>query len=147
MRRWGLERERVVVAHHGPGHPLERPAGRPGLQHILSVGDDEPRKNLGLLHAAVERFGALPLRRARPGDDLAALPAAALALVHPAVHEGFGLTALEALAAGTPVVAYPSLAVREVCAGAALYADAAEGLAAHLRRLHEDDAFRAARAA
>jgi glycosyltransferase involved in cell wall biosynthesis len=144
--RWGLARERVVVAHHGPGQALApRERGEP--RHVLYVGDSEPRKNLGLLHAAVERFGRLPLRIAAPADDLAALHAEALALVHPAVHEGFGLTALEALAAGTPVVAYPSLAVREVCGPAALYASEAEGLAAHLERLHGDGALRAAVAA
>jgi glycosyltransferase involved in cell wall biosynthesis len=135
LTRWGLHGARVVVAHHGPGQPLG-PIERRAPRHVLYVGDDEPRKNLPLLEDAVARFGALPLRRARPGDDLAALHAEALALVHPALHEGFGLTALEALAAGTPVVAYPSLAVREVCGPAALYASDAAGIAAHLRRLH-----------
>ena len=146
MTRWGLSAERVVVAPHGPGQRLARlPRGAP--QHVLYVGDAEPRKNLPLLREAVARFGRLPLRIAAPQDDLAALHAGALALVHPAVHEGFGLTALEALAAGTPVVAYPSLAVREVCGPAALYAATAEGLAAQLDRLLDDEAFRAERSA
>jgi glycosyltransferase involved in cell wall biosynthesis len=143
LTRWGLAGGRVVVAQHGPGQSLG-PVERRSPRHVLYVGDDEPRKNVGLLAAAVGRFGALPLRRARPDDDLAALHADALALVHPAVHEGFGLTALEALAAGTPVVAYPSLALREVCGAAALYATDAEGLAAHLHRLHAEPAFAAA---
>ena len=146
MTRWGLARQRVVVAHHGPGQRLDV-GERVEPRHVLYVGDDEPRKNLALLHAAAERFDRLPLRRARPDDDLAALHASALALVHPAVHEGFGLTALEALAAGTPVVAYPSLAVREVCAGAALYATTADAVAGHLSRLLDDPEFRAARGA
>jgi len=137
LTRWGLSGARVVVAHHGPGQPLS-PVARREPRHVLYVGDDEPRKNVGLLLAAVERFGVLPLRRARPSDDLAALHAEALALVHPALHEGFGLTALEALAAGTPVVAYPSHALREVCGDAALYATDAEGIAAHLRALHAE---------
>jgi alpha-1,3-rhamnosyl/mannosyltransferase len=143
LTRWGLAGGRVVVARHGPGQSLGAVERRPP-RHVLYVGDDEPRKNLPLLQAAVARFGALPLRRAAPADDLAALHAEALALVHPAVHEGFGLTALEALAAGTPVVAYPSLALREVCGPAALYATDAEGLAAHLRRLHAEPARAAA---
>jgi glycosyltransferase involved in cell wall biosynthesis len=137
LTRWGLHGDNVVVARHGPGQPLG-PVERRPPRHVLYVGDDEPRKNLPLLEDAMRRFGALPLRRPRPGEDLAALHAEALALIHPAVHEGFGLTALEALAAGTPVVAYPSLAVREVCGAAALYAADAEGLAAHLRRLHAE---------
>src|SRR5206468_4150158 len=113
-------------------------------RHVLYVGDDEPRKNLALLDEAMRHYTGLPLRRATPEDDLARLHAEALALVHPAVHEGFGLTALEALAAGTPVVAYPSLAVREVCGDDALYAGDADGMAAHLAHLLDDPAFRAA---
>ena len=140
MTRWGLARERVVVAHHGPGQPLAVERTTP--RHVLYVGDDEPRKNLPLLTEAMARFGELPLRRATPEDDLAALHAQALALVHPALHEGFGLTTLEALAAGTPVVAHPSLAVREICADAALYATTAEGIAVELRLLHESPGLR-----
>ena len=141
MTRWGLPRDRVVVAHHGPGQPLHIPE-RTAPRHVLYVGDDEPRKNVALLHEAMARFTALPLRRATPQDDLAELHAQALALVHPAIHEGFGLTTLEALAAGTPVVAYPSLAVREVCADAALYATTAEALAVHLDVLHDSPRLR-----
>jgi glycosyltransferase involved in cell wall biosynthesis len=137
MTRWGLARERVVVAPHGPGQSLG-PITRGEPRHVLYVGDAQPRKNLPLLRDAVARFGTLPLRIASPGDDLGALHAHALALVHAAVHEGFGLTAAEALAAGTPVVAYPSLALREVCGDAALYAADAGGLAAHLTRLAAD---------
>jgi hypothetical protein len=139
MSRWGLQRERVVVAPHGPGQPLGE-VRRHEPVHVLYVGDAEPRKNLPLLREAVERFGRLPLRIARSDDDLAELHGAALALVHAAVHEGFGLTAAEAMAAGTPVVAYPSLALREVCGDAALYATTAGGLAAQLRRLADDRA-------
>ena len=134
LTRWGLHRDRVNVAHHGPGQPL-RAVDRAEPRHVLYVGDDEPRKNLTLLHEAMTRFTALPLRRATPQDDLADLHAHALALVHPAIHEGFGLTALEALAAGTPVIAYPSLAVREVCGAAARYATTAGEIATHLEDL------------
>src|SRR4051812_22353185 len=83
----------------------------------------------------MQPFTVLPLRRAQPGDDLAELHAHALALARPALHEGFGLTALEALAAGTPVIAYPSLAVREICGTAARYATTADEIATHLNDL------------
>jgi alpha-1,3-rhamnosyl/mannosyltransferase len=58
-------------------------------------------------------------------DDatLGALYAGAEALLHAAWLEGFGLTALESLAAGTPVVGYRAGAVSEVVGDAGLLVD------------------------
>src|SRR5207245_3834573 len=55
-------------------------------------------------------------------DDatLAALYAGAECLLHAALLEGFGLTALESLAAGTPVVGYAGGARAEALGGAGL---------------------------
>jgi alpha-1,3-rhamnosyl/mannosyltransferase len=53
---------------------------------------------------------------------LPGLYAGASALVMPSLHEGFGLPCLEAMATGVPVVAAPSGALPETCAGAALLA-------------------------
>jgi len=146
-RHWSVDPARIVVAHHGPGQDLP-PAVPRAPEHLLYVGDDEPRKNLALLHAA--RL-PLPLRHAGPGGDtvdppgLAELYAGALALLHPSVHEGFGLTPLEAMAAGVPVVAVRNAAVEEVCGDAALYVDAEDPaeLEAVVRRLLEDEGHRA----
>jgi glycosyltransferase involved in cell wall biosynthesis len=150
MEWWGVPRERIVVAHHGPGQELPAVAPREP-EHVLYVGDDEPRKNLGLLLAAAERFTALPVRIAgRAGESvdaaaLANLYAGALALVHPSVDEGFGLVPLEAMAAGVPVVAVRTAAVEEVCGEAALYVagDDPAGLAAVLERLRSGPDLRA----
>jgi glycosyltransferase involved in cell wall biosynthesis len=137
---WGVPGDRVIVAAHGPG---QAPApGRRGIAHFLYVGDDEPRKNLPRLLEAYARYreatgeGALPLvlaGRARvaaapgvrvdPAPDLPALLARAAALVVPSLHEGFGLTALEAMHAGAPVLAARIPALVEVCGAAARYAD------------------------
>ena len=43
--------------------------------------------------------------------------------MHPSLHEGFGLTPLEAMTTGTPVIAARSPGVTEVCGEAALYVD------------------------
>jgi glycosyltransferase involved in cell wall biosynthesis len=58
-------------------------------------------------------------------DDalLPGLYAGAELLLMPSLYEGFGLTCLEAMACGTPVVASDRGALPETCAGAALLAD------------------------
>ncbi len=165
MARWGLDGARVVVAAHGPGQGLDVPAVR--AEHFLYVGDDEPRKNLALLLDAHARYRAqageqaleLVLAgsaraaqdgvRCEPEPDLAALLGGAAALVHPALHEGFGLTPLEAMHAGVAVIAARSPGLAETCADAVLYVDPydADGLARELARVAADPALRAALAA
>jgi glycosyltransferase involved in cell wall biosynthesis len=68
------------------------------------------------------------------------LLAGAAALVHPSLHEGFGLTPLEAMYAGVPVIAARSPGLTETCADAALYFDPldAEELAQALARVVAD---------
>jgi glycosyltransferase involved in cell wall biosynthesis len=156
--RWGVAPERIVVAPHGPGQPLPVVARAATPRHLLYVGDDEPRKNLGVLRDAHARYraagGTLPLVLAgrAPGGDgpagperLAELLAHAAALVHPALHEGFGLTPLEAMAAGTPVIAARTPGLSETCGDAVLYADpdGAAGLATLLQAVATDPALRA----
>lgn len=58
-----------------------------------------------------------------PNEDMPALYAGATALAHVAVYEGFGMTPLEAMACGTPVVAGDIRVLREVLGDAALFAD------------------------
>jgi glycosyltransferase involved in cell wall biosynthesis len=56
-------------------------------------------------------------------DEIRALYRNALAVALPSLYEGYGLTALEALHAGTPLVTTDLPSVRELCGGAALYVD------------------------
>ena len=58
-----------------------------------------------------------------PEPDLPRLLAAAAALVHPSFHEGFGITVLEAMRAGTPVIAGASAGIAELTGGAAALLD------------------------
>ncbi|MCH8049156.1 glycosyltransferase family 4 protein [Patescibacteria group bacterium] len=57
-----------------------------------------------------------------PDEDLAALVSGALGYVFPSHYEGFGIPALEAMAARVPLIASDIPALREVAGDAALYA-------------------------
>lgn len=80
-------------------------------------------------------------------DDatLAALYAGAECLLHAALLEGFGLTPLESLAAGTPVVGYAAGAVAEVVGDAGLLVPSGDegALGAALSRFLDDESLRA----
>ncbi len=116
---------------------LERP-------YVLAVGTDTPRKNLALLDRIAPQLAAEGLDVALAGSsrpymprgeyqarslgylpeaDLPALYAGAAALAMPSLYEGFGLPCLEAMAAGTPVVASDRGALPQTCADAALLID------------------------
>lgn len=114
--------------------------------YVLTVASRTARKNLAVLagpaaaladhgYALYAAGGSRPQFRgerlagsvAELGhvDDrlLPGLYAGAAAFVLPSLYEGFGLTALEALASGTPVVASDRGALPEVCGGAAQLVD------------------------
>ncbi len=78
-------------------------------------------------------------------EDLPALYAGARVLVLPSKYEGFGLTMVEAMACGTPVVANNASCLPEVAGDAALLADAddAAAFAATIQRVMEDEVLRA----
>jgi len=78
-------------------------------------------------------------------ETLAALYAGAECLLHAALLEGFGLTALESLAAGTPVVGYAGGAVGEVVGDAGLLVPSGEqeALGLALQRFLDDSTLRA----
>lgn len=97
--------------------------------YILYAGNHRPHKNLATLYAAWSGLGSgfpldlvltghpcvsdLPTREGSevvvlgdvPDEELADWYAGALAYVHPALREGFGLPMLEAMRAGTLVIA------------------------------------------
>ncbi len=86
---------------------------------LLVTGADD----FGELHQRYERFGR---RLIACGDiDEATLRrtyAGASALVHPALWEGFGLTMLEAMAIGTPVIACRDAVPKPLAAAAVTFA-------------------------
>lgn len=82
-------------------------------------------------------------------DDLVARVQSAAFAVLPSLHEGFGLPALEAMAAGTPVLAGRAGALPEVCGDAVLYCDplSTASIASGLVQLASDANLRARLAA
>jgi alpha-1,3-rhamnosyl/mannosyltransferase len=70
-------------------------------------------------------------------DDLPAVISGAALLVHPAVYEGFGLSPLQAMACGTPVVVADNSSLPEVVGDAGLYvkADSAEDISDKMREM------------
>lgn len=137
-----------------PDAALRSRLGLPA-SYVLFVGTLEPRKDLATLLAAHRLLpDAPPLVLVGPpgwgervdvtgcltpgyldDDDLRPVVAGAAALVLPSRDEGFGLPVLEALAAGTPVVASDLPVLREVGGAHAAYAAAgdAEAFAEALR--------------
>ena len=134
--------------------PEFRPGGRRG-DYVLYVGSIEPRKRplvaadaaaaagRRLVVVGPERDASLAAQlRARGAelrgyvekDELARLYREAAALLAPTQYEGFGLTVAEAMASGTPVVAAPDAAVKEVGADAIEYAEP-EAFGEALRRV------------
>ena len=76
--------------------------------------------------------------------DLALLYASARCLIHPSRYEGFGLTCLEAMAAGTPVIASRVASLPEVVGEAGYYVDpeSEDSIGGAILELEEKDSLR-----
>lgn len=147
--RFGIGRYVLYVGQFDPRKNMDallaafaRGAERDTELRLIVVGQ------LGKLRSYLD--AALARTRARHGSvtvtghvdepTLAALYAGAECLLHASLLEGFGLTPLESLAAGTPVVAYRAGAVAEVVGDAGLLVDEgdAEALGDALVRFLDD---------
>jgi glycosyltransferase involved in cell wall biosynthesis len=133
-----------VGAAFSPDAPADRARAALGLArpYVLCVASHTARKNLAALvpsaralagagvdvvvagghrpqFAPEQELGALRLLGHVPDELLPGLYAGAEAFALPSHYEGFGLPVLEAMAAGTPVVAADTAALPETCGGAA----------------------------
>ena len=148
--------ERVVVTPLGVD-PIFHPSGDGAHAYALFVGAIQQRKDplaaldaagaagLPLVAVGPEKDAALSAELRRrgadvrgyvPKEELAMLYANAACLILPSRYEGFGLPVVEAKASGTPVVATPDAALREVAGDAAVFAERDE-LGEAVRRVLE----------
>jgi hypothetical protein len=118
---WGVEA--TVIANAADPVP-DPPATE---DHLLVCDPGLPHKRAATARAVANRLG-LPLKEIGrgvawlPHDEMRREIARARVVLCPAREEGFGMVALEALAAGRPVVASDIAAHREVCGNDAIYA-------------------------
>ena len=89
------------------------------------VGDNRtiPHIDIEALIAASGAGDRVALRAYLPDSELSALYACARAFVFLSEYEGFGLTPLEALSAGIPIIVLDTPVAREVYGAAALYVE------------------------
>jgi len=122
---------------------MERLSAR-GLPHVLVVvaGPAPDREDSAALEEAA--FAAPVVRVVAPSDhELAELMADADAFCLPSLWEGFGMTALEAMACGAPVVVSARGALPEVVGDAGITCEPTpSGLEASLHAVLTDDALR-----
>ena len=110
-------------------------------QFVLSVGTQEPRKNLARLQEAMNELKIPLVLVGRhgwgahtqtlgyvPDEDLPALYSAARVFAYPSLYEGFGFPVLEAMACGTPVVTSNVSSLPEIAGGAAILVDPTDPL-------------------
>jgi glycosyltransferase involved in cell wall biosynthesis len=139
-----------VDARFAPGTDADaaHAAARLGVTrpYVLTIATDDRRKNLEKLAPVARALAGEGIELVWAGDrrphfasvaaaagvrslgyvhdaDLPGLYAGARAFVLPSRYEGFGLTCLEAMACGTPVVAADRAALPETCGDAALLVD------------------------
>jgi len=108
---------------------------RPGVRLVIAGGETlfDYREYRAAWEQRARVLGVTPeVLGPVPEPDLPSLVAAASVFAFPSAREGFGLAAMEALAAGVPVVASDLPVLREVLGGAARFAADPAGFAAAL---------------
>jgi glycosyltransferase involved in cell wall biosynthesis len=105
---------------------LEHPDPARHIAELAAAPRELPLVLAGATRPWAEELGGVHLTGRVSDEELAAIYTAAHALVVPSEEEGFGLTAVEALACGTPVAAFESPALREVLGERATFVAASD---------------------
>ncbi|MBI4115239.1 MAG: glycosyltransferase family 4 protein [Candidatus Omnitrophica bacterium] len=92
---------------------------------LVLVGKKDPKYPSGfqLLEDLKTGDGIYHVSRVESQTDLACLYSSARALIHPSFYEGFGLTCLEAMACGTPVIVSRVASLPEVVGDSGYFVD------------------------
>lgn len=126
---------------------LDALAECPGV-HLVCAGDGEERRNLEEQIATLGLSSRVTLLGDIPSDRMGQVYAASNAFIHPTLFESFGIVALEAAAAGLPLVLSDIPAMRELtggpASGNALYFDPhrTEEIVAAIDRIQSDNDLR-----
>jgi len=125
---------------------FSRVAARHPAVRLEIVGDNRTHPPIDI-DGAIARSGAADRVRVRPyvsDDELAALYARASAFAFLSEYEGFGLTPLEAIAAGVPAVVLDTAVAREIYGPAAQYVERPDAtlVASALERVLTDSSAR-----
>lgn len=143
---WRARYGRYVLAvggiepRKGTQELVEAMARLPGVPLLVAGGDTlfDYRPYRAEVFARAASLGVEPVVLGPVDDaDLPGLVAGAAVFAFPSTKEGFGLAAMEALAAGVPLVARDLPVLREVFAGAARFADGPEGFAREIAEVLE----------
>ena len=121
---------------------------------LVLVGKQTTDKSIDLSHVENQSFAEFLNRYSRdsnilrlgfvPDEDLVAIYNLALVYCQPSFYEGFGLSILEAMACGTPVVAAKTQALVEISDGACLFVNPKDpkDIATKLKDLAKDTKLR-----
>ncbi len=140
VETFDCDASKIVVTPNGVDGIFFEDGPRAEGRYFLFVGNDKAHKNVDRVVDASRRVVESSSRLVLVGGDferypdaispgfvslaeLAALYRGAIALVMPSFEEGFGLPVVEAMAAGTPVIASDIPALREVTGGHAFFVD------------------------
>lgn len=157
----GPKKEELVRRKFGLDHPYILAVGSLGVRKNLDrliqawqlTRGDFPDLGLAIVGTAGAAFRRVNLHETPAGirlfgrvedDELAALYSASAAYILPSLYEGFGLTALEAMACGAPVIAAGAGALPEVVGSAGLLIDPwdSESIGQAICRVLEDSDLR-----